>query len=48
MLHNGEIHNLYSSPHIVRQIKSTRMEWTGHVAHMGEWEKRVQGFGGKA
>jgi hypothetical protein len=35
-LHNGELHNLYSSPHIVRQIKSRRMRWAGHVARMGE------------
>jgi hypothetical protein len=35
-LHNGELHNLYSSPDIIRQIKSMRMRWTGHVACMGE------------
>jgi hypothetical protein len=35
-LHNGELHNLYSSPDIIRQIKSRRMRWTGHVARMGE------------
>jgi hypothetical protein len=35
-LYNGELHNLYSSPDIIRQIKSRRMRWTGHVAHMGE------------
>jgi hypothetical protein len=35
-LHNDELHNLYSSPNIVRVIKSRRMRWTGHVAHMGE------------
>jgi hypothetical protein len=34
-LHNGELHNLYSSPHIIRQIKSRRMRWAGHVARMG-------------
>jgi hypothetical protein len=34
-LHNGEPHNLYSSPDI-RQIKSRRMRWAGHVARMGE------------
>jgi hypothetical protein len=27
---------LYSSPNIIRQIKSRRMRWAGHVAHMGE------------
>jgi hypothetical protein len=35
-LHNGELHNLYSSPDIIRQIKSRRMRWAGQVAHMGE------------
>jgi hypothetical protein len=35
-LHSGELHNLYSSPHIIRQIKSRRMRWAGHVASMGE------------
>jgi hypothetical protein len=35
-LHNGELHNLYSSPDIIRQIKSRRMRCVGHVAHMGE------------
>jgi hypothetical protein len=34
-LHNDELHSLYSSPNIVRMIKS-RMRWTGHVARMGE------------
>jgi hypothetical protein len=35
-LHSGELHNLYSSPDIIRQIKSRRMKWSGHVARMGE------------
>jgi hypothetical protein len=35
-LHNDELHNLYSSPNIVRVIKSRRMKWAGHVARMGE------------
>jgi hypothetical protein len=35
-LHNGELHNLYSSPSIMRIIKSRRMRWAGHVARMGE------------
>jgi hypothetical protein len=34
--HNGEHHNLYSSPDIIRQIKSRRMSWAGHVARIGE------------
>jgi hypothetical protein len=33
---SGELHNLYSSPDIIRQIKSSRMRWAGHVARMGE------------
>jgi hypothetical protein len=35
-LHNEELHNLYSSPDIIRRIKSRRMRWAGHVACMGE------------
>jgi len=36
-LHNTELHNLYSSPDIIRVIKSRRMRWAGHhVACEGE------------
>jgi hypothetical protein len=35
-LHNDELHRLNSSSNIVRVIKSRRMRWVGHVAHMGE------------
>jgi hypothetical protein len=35
-LHNEELHNLYSSPSIIRMIKSRRMRWAGHVARMGQ------------
>jgi hypothetical protein len=35
-LHNEELHNLYSSPSIIRINKYRRMRWTGHVARMGE------------
>jgi hypothetical protein len=35
-LHNDEFHDLYSSPNIVRMIKSRRMRWAGHVARMKE------------
>ena len=35
-LHKEEINVLYSSPNIVRVIKSRRMRWAGHVARMGE------------
>jgi hypothetical protein len=34
-LHNEEFHNLYSSPSIIRMMKSRRLRWTGHVARMG-------------
>ena len=35
-LHNEELNDLYSSPNIVRVIKSTRMGWAEHVTRMGE------------
>jgi hypothetical protein len=35
ILHNEELHNLYSLPNIIRMIKSRRMRWAGHVARMG-------------
>jgi hypothetical protein len=41
-LHNEELHNLYSSPDIIRQVKSRRMRWAGHVACMGEERKRTR------
>jgi hypothetical protein len=44
--HNEELHILYSSPIIIRQVKSRRMRWTGHAARMRE--EIVQDFGGKA
>jgi hypothetical protein len=37
-LHNDELHDLYSSPNIVRVIRSRRMRWAGHVARMGRGE----------
>jgi len=42
-LHNEELNDLYSSPNIVRVIKSRRMRWAGQVARMGEerWVYRV-------
>ena len=43
-LHNEELNDLYSSPDIVRVIKSRRMRWAGHAERMGRGE-RVQGFG---
>jgi hypothetical protein len=48
-LHNEELHILYSSPNIIRQIKSRKMRLARHVARMGV-ERNVyrQGFDGKA
>jgi hypothetical protein len=37
-LHNDELHSLYSSPNIVRVVKSRRMRWAEHVARMGRGE----------
>ena len=50
-LHNEELNDLYSSPNIVRVIKSRKMRWVGHVARMGEergcigswWRNRREG-----
>jgi hypothetical protein len=47
-LHNAELHNLYSSPNIIRMLKSSRMRWAGYVACMGEkgnaysWESQKE------
>jgi hypothetical protein len=38
-LHSEELHNLYSFPDTIRQMKSRRMRWAGQVAHMGEKRK---------
>jgi hypothetical protein len=38
-LRNKELHNLYSSQNMIRQIKSRRMRWAGHVARVGEERK---------
>ena len=35
-LHNEELNDLYCSSNIVRLIKSRRMRWEGHMAHMGD------------
>jgi hypothetical protein len=47
-LHNDELHDLYSSPNIVRVIKSRMMRSVGHVARMGGEERCSQGFGWEA
>jgi hypothetical protein len=46
-LHNEELHNLYSSQDIIRQVKSRRMRWAGHVARMGEGGKVYKVLVGK-
>jgi len=46
-LHNEDLNDLYSSPNIVRVIKSIKIRWAGHVALMGIEETRIQGFGGE-
>jgi hypothetical protein len=45
-LHNGELNDLYSSPNIVRVIKSIRMRWTGHVARMGYERECIRSWWG--
>jgi hypothetical protein len=40
-LHNEELNNFYSSPKIIRMIKSRRMRSTGHVARMGKREINI-------
>ena len=45
-LHNEELNGLYSSPNIVRVIKSRRMRWAGHVACMGEERGRIGSWWG--
>jgi hypothetical protein len=46
-LHSEELHNLYSSPDIIRQIKSRRMRWAGHMARMGKERKLYKVLVGK-
>ena len=47
MVHNEELHELYSSPNIVRVIKSRRKRWVGHVARMVEWRSVYRVLVGK-
>jgi hypothetical protein len=47
-LHKEGLHNFCSSPNLIIITKSRRIRWAGHVAHMGEEENCVQGFGGKS
>jgi hypothetical protein len=46
-LHNEELHNLYSSPDIIRQVKLRRMRWAGHVARIGEEREVYKVLAGK-
>jgi hypothetical protein len=47
-LHNEELHILYSSPNIIRQIKLRRMRWAGQVTRMGEERNVYRVFMGKS
>jgi hypothetical protein len=40
-LHKEELHDLYSSPNIIRIMKARRIRWEGHVARMGRRGKRI-------
>jgi hypothetical protein len=46
-LHNEELYALYSSPNIIRVIKSRRLRWAGHVARMGERRGAYRALVGK-
>jgi hypothetical protein len=43
-LHNEELHNLYASPNITGAIKSRKMRWAGHIAHMGDMRNAYNFF----
>jgi len=45
-LHNEELNDMYSSPNIVRVVKSRRMRWAGHVARMGGRGGRIGSWWG--
>jgi hypothetical protein len=40
-LHNEKLRNLYSSPNIIRMMKSIRMRWAEHIVRMGGEEERI-------
>jgi hypothetical protein len=46
-LHNGELHDLYFSPNIIRMMKSGRRRWAKHVERMGEKRGACRGLVGK-
>jgi hypothetical protein len=45
--HNEDLYGLYSSPNIIRVIKSRRLRWAGHVACKGVEEISILGFCGE-
>jgi hypothetical protein len=47
-LHNEELHSLFSSPNVIRMIKSGRMRWVGHVAGRGEMRNSYKILDGKS
>jgi len=44
---NEKLNDQYCSPNVIQVIKSRRMGWVGHVAHVGEGRDYIQGFGGE-
>ena len=46
-LHNVELHALYSSPNIIRNLKSRRLRWAGHVARMEQFRNVYRDLVGK-
>jgi hypothetical protein len=42
-LHNEKLHSLYSSPSIIRMMKSEWIRWAGHVARLGRRGMRISG-----
>ena len=46
-LHNAELHAFYSSPNIIRNLKSRRLRWAGHVARMEQFRNACRVFVGK-
>jgi hypothetical protein len=47
-LDNEELHDMYSSPSIIRIIKERRIRWAGHIARMGEKRNAYRLLVGKA
>jgi hypothetical protein len=45
--HGEKLHNLYLPPDVIRQIKSRRMRWVGHVSHMGQGRNMYRVLVGK-